>query len=580
MVPSGFLSITVYFVILVILAKPLGLYIARVFENKFCGLDFIFKPVERLIYRVCGIDPEQEMNWKTYVLAVLLFSFVGFIFLYFTQRFQHIFPLNPQEFPAVESHLAFNTAVSYITNTDWQAYSGEKTLSYFSGIGLTVQNFVSAATGMAIFAAFVRGISRHETNALGNFWVDLTRGTLYVLLPLASLLAIVLVSQGVIQNYKPYAKVKLTQSITHTEQNGLGFKMSTFHDQTIPMGPVASQVAIKQLGSNGGGFFGANSAHPFENPTPLSNFLEMLALILIPASLCFSFGTMLKNPKQGRSVFIIMSIIFLLFLFLEVNAEQMNNPLLSSINIDQTYGNMEGKETRFGVIDSAIWTTATTSGSNGSVNSNLSSFMPIGELIPMLLMQFQVVFGGVGSGMCGMLIFIILTVFIAGLMIGRTPEYLGKKIGVFEIKMSSLAILIPLLSILVFTALAVSSKAGTSNILNRGAHGFSEVLYAFSSVASNNGSNFSGCVYNLFYNVTTALVMLLSRFGLIFSTLAMAGALARKKIVPTTKGTMLTDTPLFIGLAIIVILLVGSLAFIPALALGPIVEHLTAFLKH
>jgi potassium-transporting ATPase potassium-binding subunit len=568
---NGLLQIAIYFVTLIILAKPLGLYIARVFENQSCGLDFIFKPIERLIYWVGGVNSKQEMNWKTYALSVLFFSFFGFVFLYFIQRFQYFFPLNPQSLSAVRPDLAFNTAISYLTNTDWQAYSGETTLSYFSQtIGLTVQNFVSAATGMAVSVALIRGFSRHETANVGNFWVDLTRGILYILLPLASILAVVLVSQGVIQNYKPYAQIQLLQPV------------AGIHKQIIPMGPAASQVAIKQLGSNGGGFFAVNSAHPFENPTPLSNFLEMLALLLIPASLCFSFGAIVKDGKQGRAVFIVMSIIFLLFLFLEVKTEQAGNPLLNTINIDQTYGNMEGKETRFGVINSAIWATSTTASSNGSVNSEISSFMPVGGLIPMLLMQLdEVVFGGVGSGICGMLIFVVLTVFVAGLMIGRTPEYLGKKIEVFEMKMASLGMLIPLLSILVATALAVSNKAGTSCILNRGAHGFSEVLYIFSSVASNNGSSFFELTANnLFYNIATGVVMLLSRFSLIFSTLAIAGALACKKIVPYTKGTMLTHTWFFIGLTTSVVLVFGALAFIPALALGPVAEHLTMILGH
>ena len=563
---NGLLQITIYFVTLVALAKPLGIYIARIFENKSCWLDFVFKPIERLIYGLCGIDATKEMSWQSYALSVLLFSSVGLVFLYAIQRLQYFLPLNPQALPAVNSNLSFNTAVSFITNTDWQAYNGENTLSYFSQtIGLTVQNFVSAAAGMAVGITLIRGFARHETTKLGNFWVDLTRGVLYILLPLALILALTLISQGVIQNYKPYVTTELVQPISNIQK------------QILPMGPVASQVAIKQLGSNGGGFFGVNSAHPFENPTPLSNFLEMLAMLLIPASLCFSFGKMVKDRRQGHAVFLVMTIIFLCFLFMTVKTEQAGNPLLNVTNIDQTHGNMEGKETRFGTLNSAIWTTATTASSNGSTNSGISSFMPFGGLIPIVLMQLdKVVFGGVGSGICGMLIFVVLTVFIAGLMVGRTPEYLGKKIEIFEMKMASVVILIPLLSILVATAFAVSSKTGISCILNRGAHGFSEILYIFSSVASNNGSSFrGGGVNNLFYNMVTGFIMLCSRFGLIFSTLAIAGSLARKKKIPISKGTMLTHTWLFIGLTTSVILLVGALAFLPALALGPIAEHFT-----
>lgn len=593
MTTNGLLQIAIYFIILTILAKPLGAYIARVFTNKPCGLDFIFKPLERFIYRVCGIDPTQEMHWKNYAFSVLLFSFIGLLVLYLIQRYQHLLPLNPELLKSISPDLAFNTATSFITNTNWQAYMGETTVSYFTQtIGLTVQNFVSAATGLSVLMALIRGFSRHETASIGNFWVDLTRGVLYVLLPLSAILAVALVSQGVIQNYKTYTTSQLLQPITYTQSTkGTELKAITVSEQNIPMGPAASQIAIKQLGTNGGGFFGSNSAHPFENPTPFSNFLEMLALLLIPASLCFTFGVMVNDKRQGRAIFIIMSLIFLVFLFIAVKAEQTSNPLLASLNIDQSHhmgvyaasgGNIEGKETRFGIVNSALWATATTSASNGSVNSMLDSFMPLGGLVPMLLMQLgEVVFGGVGSGMYGMLIFVILTVFIAGLMVGRTPEYLGKKIEVFEMKMASLVILIPSLLVLIFTAIAVSSNAGRAAMLNRGMHGFSEILYAFSSVANNNGSDFAGIKdNNLFYNTITGIVMLLGRFWIIVSVLAVAGSLAHKKIIPSSKGTMPTHTPLFIGLTISIIILFGALTFLPSLALGPVIEHLTMFLRH
>lgn len=593
---NGLLQIAIYFIVLIILAKPLGLYIARVFTNKPCWLDLVFKPIERLIYRACGINPEQEMHWKGYIFAILFFNFVGLITLYLIQRCQHLLPLNPQLFKAVSPDSAFNTAVSFVTNTNWQSYIGENTLSYFTQLlGLTVQNFVSAATGIAVLMALIRGFSRYETVNLGNFWVDLTRGTLYILLPLSTILAIILVSQGVIQNYKPYTKAQLLQPIVYTQskenQEIKVTKPIMVNEQVIPMGPVASQIAIKQLGSNGGGFFGTNSAHPFENPTPFSNFLEMLALLLIPASLCFTFGAMVNDKKQGRALFIVMTLIFLSFLFIAIKAEQTPNPLLTTLNIDQNYhyampfssgGNMEGKETRFGIVNSALWATATASSSNGAINSVLDSFMPLGGLVPMLLIQLgEVVFGGVGSGMCSMLVFVILTVFIAGLMVGRTPEYLGKKIEVFEMKMASLVVLIPSLLILVFTAIAVSNNYGASAIANHGAHGFSEILYAFSSTANNNGSDFAGLNdNNFFYNTLTGLAMLFGRFWIIVPVLAIAGSLARKKTIPSSKGTMPTHTPLFIGLITSVILLIGALAFLPALALGPIIEHLTMFLGH
>lgn len=558
-----------------VLAKPLGLYIARVFEDKNCGLGHILSPIEKFIYWICRINRHEEMNWKTYAVSLLLFNVLGLLLLYLIQRCQFWFPFNPARLPNVSPSLAFNTAASYVANTNWQAYSGESTLSYLTQmLGLTVQNFVSAATGLAVVIALIRGIVRRETTNLGNFWVDLVRGTLYVLLPLAIILAILLASQGVIQNLHPYLKIQ-----TFIQQH---------FSQTLPMGPVASQTAITQLGSNGGGFFGVNESHPFGNPTPFSNFLEVLAIILIPASLCFTFGAMIKDKKQGLAIFIIMLSIFLACLFATVHYEQQGNPMFSKLGIEQTAhddnliyttsgGNMEGKEVRFGIGNSATWSVVTTAVSNGSVNSMLDSYTPIGSLMPMWLMQLgEIIYGGVGSGLYGMILFIILTVFIAGLMVGRTPEYLGKKIEIFEMKMACLAILVPHILILLGTALTVSINLGHKMVGNPGAHGFSEILYAFSSTANNNGSALAGLnVDNFFYNLLFGLVMLFGRFWIILPVLAIAGSLASKKIIPASPGTMPTHTPLFICLVVSIILIIGALTFFPSLALGPIVEHLT-----
>jgi potassium-transporting ATPase potassium-binding subunit len=576
MTPNGWLQLGLYLVVLIALVKPLGAYMARVYEGQSSRLDRIIGPIERLIYRLSGVQPQVEMNWKTYAVAVLLFNLFGLIAVYVLQRVQGVLPLNPQGFGAVSPDSSFNVAVSFATNTNWQNYGGETTLSYLTQmLALTVQNFVSAATGMAVLVALIRGLRVRSAQTIGNFWVDVTRSVLYILLPLAIVLAVLLVSQGVIQNFSTYQPVALLQPTIAANGNAVT-------QQLLPMGPAASQIAIKQLGTNGGGFFNVNSAHPFENPTPLSNFFEMLSILLIPAALCYTFGKMVKDTRQGWAVLAAMTVIFVIMFGVAVTAEQNGNPALTSLGVDQTAselqagGNMEGKETRFGIVNSALWATATTAASNGSVNAMHDSFTAIGGLIPLWMIQLgEVIYGGVGSGLYGMLIFAIIAVFVAGLMVGRTPEYLGKKIEAFEMKMASLVILIPPVIVLGFTALAVVMNAGTASILNPGAHGFSEVLYAFSSMGNNNGSAFAGLsANNLFYNLTGGIAMLIARYWLMIPTLAIAGSLARKKIVPVGAGTLPTHTPLFIALLIGVVVVVGALTFIPALALGPIVEQL------
>ncbi len=573
---NGYLQLGFYLVVLIALAKPLGSYMARVYEGKSFGLDRVLGPFERLLHRMCGVRSNEEMNWKTYALAMLLFNFAGLAVLYALQRLQNLLPLNPQGFAAVTPDSSFNTAISFASNTNWQGYGGETTMSYLTQmLGLTVQNFVSAASGMATLVALIRGLARRTAETLGNFWVDLTRTTLYILLPLAVVLALIQVSQGVIQNFSAYQSMPLLQSTADAKGNAVA-------EQVLPMGPAASQIAIKQLGTNGGGFFNANSAHPFENSTPLSNFFEMLAILLIPAASCCMFGKMAGDTRQGWAVLAAMTVIFIALLALCVDAEQNGNPAFTKLSIDQNAsalqagGNMEGKEARFGIANSALWATATSAASNGSVNSMHDSYTPLGGLAPMLLMQLgEVVFGGVGSGLYGMLIFAIIAVFVAGLMVGRTPEYLGKKIEVYEMKMASLVILIPPLVVLGFTALAVVTDAGKAAIYNLGVHGFSEVLYAFSSQGNNNGSAFAGLgANNPFYNFTGGLAMLFARYWLAIPTLAIAGSLAQKKIVPTGPGTLPTHSALFVVLLIGVVIIVGALTFIPALALGPIVEHL------
>ncbi len=573
---NGYLQIGFYLVVLIALAKPLGSYMAVVYESKSFGLDRVLGPFERLIYRLCGVRSSEEMNWKTYALAMLLFNFAGLLVVYALQRLQHLLPLNPQGFGAVTPDSSFNTAISFASNTNWQGYGGETTMSYLTQLlGLTVQNFVSAASGMATLVALIRGLARRTAETIGNFWVDLVRSTLYILLPLAILLALLQASQGVIQNFSAYQSVPLLQPTVDANSNAIT-------EQLLPMGPAASQVAIKQLGTNGGGFFNVNSAHPFENPTPLANFLEVLAILLIPAALCYTFGKMVGDTRQGWAVLAAMTIIFVALLALCVWAEQDGNPAFTKLGIDQSVsslqsgGNMEGKEVRFGIANSALWATATTAASNGCVNSMHDSYTPLGGLVPMWLMQLgEVIYGGVGSGLYGMLVFAIIAVFVAGLMVGRTPEYLDKKIEAYEMKMASLVILIPPIVVLGFTALAVVTDAGKATIFNPGVHGFSEVLYAFSSQGNNNGSAFAGLgANNLFYNLTGGLAMLFARYWLAIPTLAIAGSLARKKIVPAGPGTLPTHNALFIILLIGVVIIVGALTFIPALALGPIVEQL------
>ncbi|HNE66961.1 MAG TPA: potassium-transporting ATPase subunit KdpA [Anaerolineales bacterium] len=553
---------------LLLLVKPLGSYMARVYQNERIFLDRVLGPVERLIYRASGIRPTEDMDWKSYAAALLVFNMLGLLVVYAQQRLQLALPFNPQGFSAVTPDSAWNTAVSFASNTNWQSYGGETTMSHFTQmLSLTVQNFVSAATGMAVLVALIRGIARHSGKGIGNFWVDLTRSTLYILLPLSFILAMLLVSQGVVQTFNGYRTVSPLQSA----------------EQVIAVGPAASQIAIKQLGTNGGGFFNANSAHPFENPTPFSNFLEMLSILLIPAALCYTFGQMVGDLRQGWALLTVMTIIFLVLVGITIWSELGGNPALPSLGIDQIQsasnpgGNMEGKEVRFGIVNSALWATATTAASNGSVNAMHDSFIPLGGLVPMWLMQLgEIIYGGVGSGLYGMLAFVIVAVFISGLMVGRTPEYLGKKIEAYEMKMASLIILIPVTVVLTGTALAVSIPDGRAAIYNPTAHGFSEVLYAFSSAGNNNGSAFAGLSANSpFYNLSLGIAMLISRYWLAVPVLAIAGSLVRKKKIPASAGTLPTHTPLFMAWLIGVITIVGALSFIPALALGPIVEYLT-----
>ncbi|MGA2915418.1 MAG: potassium-transporting ATPase subunit KdpA [Sedimentisphaerales bacterium] len=573
---NNIIQSAVFLLVLIVLAKPLGIYMARVFEGKPVVLNKWFSPVERLIYRLCGVNPEEEMTWKTYTFAMMAFNVIGLLAVYFLQRLQQFLPLNPAHLPAVSPDSAFNTAVSFATNTNWQGYAGEATMSYLTQmLGLAVQNFVSAATGIAILIALIRGFIRRQSDNIGNFWIDLVRATLYILLPLSIILAIVLVSQGVVQTFKPYKVIELVQPITGSDGN-------LVTTQTLPLGPAASQVAIKQLGTNGGGFFNVNSAHPFENPTALSNLLEVTAILLISAALCYTFGYMVKDTRQGWALLITMLIIFVPCLLICIQIEQAGNPLFANLGIDQSAsnfqpgGNMEGKESRFGIANSAIWASATTAASNGSVNSMHDSFMPLGGLIPMWLMQLgEVVFGGVGSGLYGMIAFVIVAVFVAGLMVGRTPEYLGKKIEAYEMKMATLMILIPPMLVLLGTAISVVTPAAKATIFNPGVHGFSEVLYAFSSASNNNGSAFAGLGANTpFYNTALGLVMFFARYWLAIPILAIASSLAKKKIIPASAGTLPTHTPLFVCFLVSTVLIVGALTFFPALALGPIVEHL------
>ena len=593
MTPNGILQIGLYLVVLVALVKPLGSYMAKVYEGERCGLDRIVGPLERLIYRLLGIKPDDEMSWKGYAGAAILFKLAFLFLLYAIMRLQDILPLNPQNFSAVSPDLAFNTAVSFITNTNWQSYGGESTMSYLTQMmGLSVQNFVSAAQGMAVLVAVIRGFTRRTAGSIGNFWVDFTRTVLYILLPLSLIMAVFLVSQGMVQSFSPYKNVPIVQTITYDnpklDEKGNPIKDASgnpvtekaeMKEQSIPLGPVASQIAIKQLGTNGGGFFNVNSAHPFENPTPLSNFMEMLAILLIPASLCYTFGKMVRDKRQGWALLAAMLVIFIPLLLICYSAEQAGNPLLTAIGVDGSGGNMEGKELRFGVANSALWATATTAASNGSVNAMHDSFSPIGGLVPMVLIQLgEIVFGGVGSGLYGMIAFAVVAVFIAGLMVGRTPEYLGKKIEAFEVKMAAIVILIPCCFSLLGTAIASVTAAGVAGISNPGPHGFSQMLYAFSSMSNNNGSAFAGLNANtVFYNTLGGIAMLFGRFWTMIPILAIAGSLAAKKSVPPGAGTLPTHTPLFVVLLVGVIIIVAALTFFPALGLGPIAEHLTLY---
>jgi K+-transporting ATPase ATPase A chain len=549
---------------------------AHVYQGERTFLSPVLQPVERFMYRLARIHADEEMDWKKYAVAVLLFNFLGILLLYLLQRLQSILPLNPQSLGAVPPGLAFNTAVSFVTNTNWQNYGGETTMSYLTQmVGLTVQNFLSAATGMVVLIALVRSFARQSARAIGNFWVDTTRSVLYILLPLSLVLALALVSQGVVQTFNGSVNTSLQQS---TYDSG----GQVINEQVVAVGPAASQIAIKQLGTNGGGFFNVNSAHPFENPTPLSNFLEMLSILLIPAALCYTFGKMIGDTRQGWAILIAMTIIFVALLGITIWAEQSGNPAVSALGVDQTPsnvqpgGNMEGKETRFGITNSALWATGTTAASNGSVNAMHDSFTPLGGLVPMWLMQLgEVVYGGVGSGLYGMLAFVIIAVFVAGLMIGRTPEYLGKKIEAYEMKMASLMVLIPVVIVLVGTAIAVATLAGRAAVYNPGAHGFSEILYAFSSTGNNNGSAFAGLsASSTFYNTALGLAMLFARYWAAIPALAIAGSLVQKKKVPVSSGTLPTHTSLFIIWLIVVVIIVGALSFLPALALGPLAEYL------
>ncbi len=555
-----FAQLALYFSLLLSLGYFLGKYMAYVYEGQAeSGLP-ILRTVEKLTYKCTGINPHEDMTWLMYSRSLMGFSLVSFIFLYAMQRIQNILPLNPEHLLSVSPDSAFNTTISFISNTNWQGYSGEATLSYLCQmLGLTVQNFVSAGVGMAVLVALIRGLIRHQSDGIGNFWSDLVRSTVHILMPLSVILSILLVSQGTIQTFSPYI-----------EYNPVEVSKTNETSHKIAMGPVASQVAIKQLGTNGGGFFNVNSCHPYENPTPLSNLCETLAILLIPVGLCFTFGFMVKNIKEGLTMLIAMSSIFFVFLILALWAEFCQNPTLSLAS------NMEGKESRFGIVNSVLWAVCTTAASNGSVNCMHDSLTPLGGLAPMVLMQLgEVIYGGVGSGLYGMLVFALVTVFVAGLMVGRTPEYLGKKVEAFEIKMSSMILLVPPFVVLIGTALAVSCEAGRSSVFNSGVHGFSEILYAFSSAGNNNGSAFAGLNANTpFYNYALGTAMFIARYWLALPVLAIAGSLAKKKQIPVSSGTIPTTGILFTSFLVCIVLIVGSLTFIPALALGPIVEHL------
>jgi potassium-transporting ATPase potassium-binding subunit len=583
MTANGWFQICFFFALVLVCAKPLGIYMARVFERERTFADRVFRPIERLIYRLTGIDEAHEMRWTEYAVVMLLFSLVTMLVTYAIERLQHLLPLNPQHLAAVAPDLAFNTAASFTTNTNWQSYVPETTMSYLTEmLTLAYHNFFSAAVGIALAIALIRGISRRESKTLGNFWVDTTRASLWVLLPGCLIYALLLVSQGVVQNFRPYDQVKLVQPQTVTTTGTDGKTATqTVTTQSIAQGPVASQEAIKMLGTNGGGFFNTNSAHPFENPTPLSNLMEMFSIFLIPGALTVTLGRMTKAPKHGWAVFAAMAALFFAGVFVAYYAEAQPNPLLHSVNqhvtVTQAGGNMEGKEVRFGIANSALFATVTTDASCGAVNGMHDSFMPLGGMVPLVnIMLGEVIFGGVGAGLYGMLVFVVLAVFIAGLMVGRTPEYLGKKIESFDVKMAMLYVLIFPLSILGFTAVSLMMpNLGLSALTNTGPHGLSEILYAYTSATGNNGSAFAGLSANThWYNLSLAAAMLLGRFLMIVPMLAVAGSLAQKKLVPPSPGTFPVHTPLFTVLLIGVILIVGALTFFPALSLGPLLEHL------
>ncbi|HEX9404640.1 MAG TPA: potassium-transporting ATPase subunit KdpA [Steroidobacteraceae bacterium] len=593
-------TLLLYLGVLAAVSYPLAIYLTRIADP--APIRGIVGKLERIIYRAAGVDTTKDMPWTRYAMALLLFNALGVAVVYFTQRLQVSLPLNPQALANVTPDSAFDTAVSFVTNTNWQGYSGESTMSYFTQmVALAVQNFLSAATGIAVAFALIRGFARRSAQGIGNFWVDLTRSTLYILLPLSLALAVIFMGQGVIQNFDTYKDVNTLESLTYSQPKldagGLPLKDDkgnaitetlTTHTQSLAMGPVASQEAIKMLGTNGGGFFNANSAHPFENPTPLSNFLQMISMLLIPAALCFTFGRMVGDTRQGWAVFVGMTVIFAVMATVALWAEQQGNPLFTPLGVDQTQsalqagGNMEGKETRIGVVASALFATITTAASCGATNAMHDSFTPLGGMVPMWLIELgEVVFGGVGSGLYGMLVFAIMAVFVAGLMIGRTPEYIGKKIESFEMKMTSIVILVTPFLVLVGAAIAVMTEAGRAGVFNPAAHGFSEILYALSSAANNNGSAFAGLSANTpFYNTLLAVAMWFGRFAFIVPVLAIAGSLAKKKRIEPTAGTLPTHGPLFVAMLVGTVVLVGALTYVPALALGPVVEHLQLYAIH
>ena len=599
---NTFLQAAILIVVLIALAIPAGRYMATVLDGTSVVVRKFGKPIEPWLYKIAGVDEHAEMSWKHYALAVLLFNALGAFALYGLLRLQQWLPANPQAFGPMTPDAAFNTAVSFATNTNWQNYTPESSVSYLTQMaGLTVQNFLSAATGIAVVVALIRGFARHTMQTIGNFWVDLTRVTLYILAPLATIIALVFISQGVIQNFEPYQDVRTLQVTSYhvpaSDQQGNPIKDANGHavthdvkvdKQTLAMGPVASQEAIKMLGTNGGGFFNANSAHPYENPTPLTNFVQILSILILPAGLCVVFGHMIGDRRQGYAVLAAMTIAFAVACWGEISAEQAGNPLFAALHVDQSAtagqagGNAEGKEVRFGIAQSGLFTVATTAASCGAVDNTHDSLTPMGGFVPLLLIVLgEVIFGGVGSGLYGMLVFALLAVFVAGLMIGRTPEYVGKKIESYEMKMVALAILLTPFLVLVGTSIGVLSPLGTAGIANPGPHGFSEILYAFSSAANNNGSAFAGLSVNTpFYNVLLAIAMWFGRFGTIVPVLAIAGSLANKKRIAATSGTLPTHGPLFVVLLLGTLALVGALTYVPALALGPVVEHLQMISGH